>query len=268
MLAACQGDGLIDAVGNDAIRSELQKAHARLAQDRSALKGDEAAPVGVDSPTHFDFNEFVSTTFVEVLSREAERNHSLRQYVGTLQLRLEQARQDPRYAFLFRAQPFDQALASFLRLVFGLAAARRLLRRPQRSPVFDRVPGDIEEASGSAASVGPTAGDRLGRLRETSVAGSGEHGRPTSEKRRSAAHARVDAGYSEAPRHRGNRCKVGRQRGAGGHCSNGTWPRIRRAPSSRAGSRTVARHSRYLLYYPRRRQQPPALSALMDALCL
>src|SRR5690606_13059292 len=48
MLMGCQGDGPIDALGNDAIREELQKAHDRLALDRSALKGDEVAPVGVD----------------------------------------------------------------------------------------------------------------------------------------------------------------------------------------------------------------------------
>jgi nicotinamide riboside kinase len=130
MAASVQGEGSIDAVANDAIRTELQRIQERLIGDRSALKGDESTPVGVDSPVHFDFDEFVSTTFMDVLSREAERNPNLRHYVGTLQLRLEQARQDPRYAFLFRVQPFSNALASFLRLLFGLEPDRHFADTP------------------------------------------------------------------------------------------------------------------------------------------
>jgi uncharacterized protein len=124
MTTSVPGEGSIDALANDAIRTELQRVQERLVADRSALKGDATTPVGVDSPVHFDFDEFVSTTFMDVLSREAERNPNLRHYVGTLQLRLEQARQDPRYAFLFRVQPFPHALASFLRLLFGLQSDR------------------------------------------------------------------------------------------------------------------------------------------------
>jgi hypothetical protein len=120
MLASVLGDGAIDAVMNDVIREQLQKIQTQLINDRTALKGDGSVPVGVDSPAHFDFDEFVTTVFTDVLSREAGRNPSLRNYVGTLQLRLEQARQDPRYAFLFRVPPFSHALASFLRLLFGL----------------------------------------------------------------------------------------------------------------------------------------------------
>jgi hypothetical protein len=48
----------------------------------------------------------------------------LRGFVGTLQLRLEQARQDPRYAFLFKVPPFRYALASFLRLITGVMPAK------------------------------------------------------------------------------------------------------------------------------------------------
>jgi len=43
---------------------------------------------------------------------------------------MEQARQDPRYAFLFRAQPFGNALASFLRLLFGLEPDRHFTDSP------------------------------------------------------------------------------------------------------------------------------------------
>jgi uncharacterized protein len=130
MDASVQGEGAIDAVANDSIREELQKIQERLISDRSALKGDESTPIGVDSPVHFDFDQFVSTTFMDVLSRESERNPNLRHYVGTLQLRMEQARQDPRYAFLFRVQPFSNALASFLRLLFGLEPDRHFADAP------------------------------------------------------------------------------------------------------------------------------------------
>jgi DNA helicase HerA-like ATPase len=120
MTACVSGTGAIDAPANDTIRSELQIIQQQLSNDRTTLMADESVPVGVDSPVHFDFDGFVGTVFREVLGREAERNPSLRNYVGTLQLRLEQARQDQRYAFLFRVQPFPQALASFLRLLLGL----------------------------------------------------------------------------------------------------------------------------------------------------
>jgi hypothetical protein len=50
-----------------------------------------------------------------------------------------------------------------------LTAARRLLRRPLKSPVFDRVPGDIEEAQGK---VSRSRGFRRRRhLRRVPIAG-------------------------------------------------------------------------------------------------
>lgn len=126
-IAACDalglssnGDGAIDAIGNDAIRQQIQGVRGNLANDREASAGSDESRVGVDSPTHFSFDEFVTTIFSEVLGREAQKNASIRTYAGTLELRLEQARQDPRYAFLFQVPPFAQALASFLRLLFGL----------------------------------------------------------------------------------------------------------------------------------------------------
>ena len=121
LFAPCStGDGAIDAVGNNTIRETIQKVREQVANDRAAAIDSDLVPVGVDSPTHFSFDEFVTSVFSEVLGREAQKNANIRSYVGTLQLRLEQARQDPRYAFLFQVPPFAQALASFLRLLFGL----------------------------------------------------------------------------------------------------------------------------------------------------
>jgi len=114
------GEGAIDAVGNHTIREAIQKVREQVTNDRAAAFENDVVPIGVDSPTHFSFDEFVTSIFPEVLGREAQKNANIRSYAGTLQLRLEQARQDPRYAFLFQVPPFAQALASFLRLLFGL----------------------------------------------------------------------------------------------------------------------------------------------------
>lgn len=47
-----------------------------LNEDRSALKADEHSPVGVDSPVHFDFDEFVTRIFTDVRSRELKRTQT------------------------------------------------------------------------------------------------------------------------------------------------------------------------------------------------
>jgi DNA helicase HerA-like ATPase len=62
-----------------------------------------------------------------------------------LQLRLEQARQDPRYAFLFRAQPFPLALASFLRLLLGVEPAHNF--DTGRPPWADSYEGQYPTAA-------------------------------------------------------------------------------------------------------------------------
>ena len=102
-------DGFLDAQANYAIRVQISELQEQLATDRTANRKDMIT-VGVDSPVYFDFETFVTRIFTEVLGRESERNPNLRNYVGTLQLRLAQAQHDPRYAFLFRVPPFKQAL--------------------------------------------------------------------------------------------------------------------------------------------------------------
>jgi DNA helicase HerA-like ATPase len=144
MLGSVPGDGPIDAGANNVIREELQRIQGQLVNDR-AVKGNSAAPIGVDSPVHFDFDAFVTEVFTDVLSREAQRNPNLRNYVGTLQLRLEQARQDPRYAFLFSVPPFGQALASFLRLLFGLDPRKHFADAPPpwKESYEERNPAEV-----------------------------------------------------------------------------------------------------------------------------
>lgn len=145
MLAGIPGDGAIDALGNDVIREQLERIRIQLTADRNALKQDTSIPVGVDSPVYFDFDEFVTTVFTDVLNREAEKNSNLRNYAGTLQLRLEQARQDPRYAFLFRVPAFESALASFLRLLFGLQPRKNFEQSapPWKDYYDEHVPAEV-----------------------------------------------------------------------------------------------------------------------------
>jgi hypothetical protein len=130
MRRAVETDGPLDANVNDTVRTQLQSVRQQLAADRDALRADDEIPVGVDSPVHFDFDDFVGRVFQEELEREAQRDPRLRSYVGTLQLRLEQARHDPRYAFLFRVKPFGNALASFIRLLLGLEPAKHFATSP------------------------------------------------------------------------------------------------------------------------------------------
>jgi uncharacterized protein len=116
------GDGALMADDGDLLRRAIRRIREHLGADRRGLQSESL--IGIDTPRYFDFDEFVSTVFEAELSRESQRDPRLRSYIGTLQLRLEQAREDPRYAFLFRIKPFENALASFLRLLLGLDPAR------------------------------------------------------------------------------------------------------------------------------------------------
>lgn len=104
MLESVQGEGPIDAGANNLIRDKLQRIQEQLVIDR-AIKGTAVAAIGVDSPVHFDFDAFVTEVFTDVLSREAQRNPNLRNYAGTLQLRLEQGATRPSVRILFSVPP-------------------------------------------------------------------------------------------------------------------------------------------------------------------
>jgi len=110
----------ITALTSDGMRPQLEITRAQLAADRATDVSESLAPVGIDSPVYFSFDELVERVFREELAREARTNPNLRNWVGPLLMRLEQARQDPRYRFLFKTPRFEDSLASFLRLVFGV----------------------------------------------------------------------------------------------------------------------------------------------------
>ena len=121
-------DGQLLVTHSDTIHQEVRRIRDTLAADRLTITS--ASLIGVDTPTHFDFDDFVANVFEAELASEIRRDPKLRSYVGTLQLRLEQARHDPRYAFLFQVKPFVNALASFLRLLLGLDPAKHFAAAP------------------------------------------------------------------------------------------------------------------------------------------
>lgn len=92
----------------------------QIAKDSLGLSEDGSQPIGIDSPVYFDYEHFISEIFPAEVAKECQRNPNIRGYVGSLLMRLEQVRHDPRYGFLFRVGRFEDALASFLRLLCGV----------------------------------------------------------------------------------------------------------------------------------------------------
>ena len=105
---------------SDRLRPLLVAMREQLIVDRGVVVAEDTVPVGVDTPVYFDFEEFVNGTVRQEIEQEVERNPNLRNWVGPLLMRLEQARNDPRYSFLFKVKYFKSPLASFLRLLFGV----------------------------------------------------------------------------------------------------------------------------------------------------
>lgn len=89
---------------------------------------------GIDTPAYFDFDKFVSTVFIQERDREGQGNQNFRNWIATLLLRLERVRQDPRHNFLFKVPKFGDALASFLRLVFGVDPAHNFSKNGNQLP--------------------------------------------------------------------------------------------------------------------------------------
>ncbi len=114
------GDGYADALVRECFLREGAKIRTTLQKDKDEEIETEISPVGIDTPSYFDFDKFVQNDIREEIQRESQNNPNLPNWVGTLLMRLEQARQDPRYNFLFKVPQFGDALASFLRLVLGV----------------------------------------------------------------------------------------------------------------------------------------------------
>lgn len=107
-----------------AITQACRQLRDIIAFNNKSSTGKLVTPVGIDTPTYFDFDAFVTDIFRKEVELESETNPGIKNWVGTLTMRLEQARQDPRYEFLFGVPAFTGALASFMRLILGVEPAK------------------------------------------------------------------------------------------------------------------------------------------------
>lgn len=129
-------DERIDPMVDSTCRVELEKLENILVEDKKINIDIKIPPVGIDTPLYFDFKDFVSRVIQEEINRESD-NSNIRNYVGTLLMRLEQASQDPRYSFLFSVNRFENSLASFLRLIFGVNPAKNFNVNKSKPPWAD-----------------------------------------------------------------------------------------------------------------------------------
>lgn len=130
-------NGVIQAEISHGLRPQIDLIREQLTKDQKPQDDTSEIPIGVDTPVFFDFEEFVSKTIRQEIEREADRNSNIRNWVGTLLMRLEQARNDPRYSFLFKVRYFQNPLASFLRLLFGVNPSNNYNEADSRPPWKD-----------------------------------------------------------------------------------------------------------------------------------
>lgn len=130
-------DGYMTALVGQVWTTECDNINTILRENRLADMEKDLVPTGIDTPVHFDYDNFVVNVIREEIDREAESNPNLRSWVGSLLMRLDRARQDPRYQFLFSAPQFDRALASFLRLLFGVDPSANFDPKEAKPPWAD-----------------------------------------------------------------------------------------------------------------------------------
>ncbi|MBM4171697.1 MAG: DUF87 domain-containing protein [Ignavibacteria bacterium] len=113
-------DGNIDADYASKVRDVLDEIEVYIAQNLHKLTLASKYNYGIDTPQYFDFREFIVSTFPQYIDRYAQENDNrIRNYIGTLQLRLEQYFNDKRYGFIFKNEKFENSLAQFLRYILG-----------------------------------------------------------------------------------------------------------------------------------------------------
>jgi hypothetical protein len=113
-------DGNIDANYASKVRDILDEIEICITQKLHKLTLAPKYNFGIDTPQYFDFKEFIETTFPQYIDRYAHENDNrIRNYIGTLQLRIEQYFNDKRYEFIFKNEKFENSLAFFLRYILG-----------------------------------------------------------------------------------------------------------------------------------------------------
>jgi len=92
-------------------------------QDRRELSllVDNGAPglTNVDTPKPFSFTEFRNQHLPNEIREQERTTPRVRADMSSLLIRIDRFFRDPRYRFLFDVKPFENALASFLRYIFG-----------------------------------------------------------------------------------------------------------------------------------------------------
>lgn len=113
-------DGNIDADYASKVRDVLDEIEVYISQNLHKLTLSSKYNYGIDTPQYFDFKEFIESTFPQYIDRYAQENDNrIRNYIGTLQLRLEQYFNDKRYEFIFKNEKFENSLSLFLRYILG-----------------------------------------------------------------------------------------------------------------------------------------------------
>lgn len=113
-------DGNIDADYASKVRDVLEEIEYCISKNLHKLTLSPRYNYGIDTPRYFNFKEFIESTFPQYIDRYAQENDNrIRNYIGTLQLRLEQYFNDKRYEFIFKNEKFENSLALFLRYILG-----------------------------------------------------------------------------------------------------------------------------------------------------
>ena len=73
----------------------------------------------VDTPKPFSFTDFRNKHLVDEILEQERTTPRVRTDMSTLLIRIDRFFRDPRYRFIFGVEPFENALASFLRYIFG-----------------------------------------------------------------------------------------------------------------------------------------------------
>lgn len=126
MLDASQGDRFAQITANviDRILSEVEEIRIQITDDRNDEVETGNGLIGIDTPTHYNFNELIDTFFPQEVAREARSNPTVRNWVSSLIMRLNRFRNDPRYQFLFQVEPIEKSLETFLSYILGISPNR------------------------------------------------------------------------------------------------------------------------------------------------
>lgn len=81
--------------------------------------GSSAAAQDFDAPSHYSFEDLNDLFLPQRIELETQHDARIAAYAATMQMRLARLLADDRYSFLTRVPPFQDALGTYLRLLFG-----------------------------------------------------------------------------------------------------------------------------------------------------